>query len=263
MNSILKDRSKAVNASFTLAGAACLLHLACQYFCPAYYGGLLHIKGFWYLGDLVIPMLCFWMGMLLRLKFIHPKGWLMAAVAIAAAVEYGIYVWLEVSNPLLMNTTHLRIAVFLTGFAIPWKYLAGTADPKGWKPLILCLLSTLVFCVMNYVSALTNRAESLAQVSVAVAVAWPAALLVPIWFAAEFSLSKAGLWLGAQKWYRWIAGFAAVWDFIGSLVSVIDTFIYPWPFGMALWHWIVFLVQPVTVYLIFLLGRAISHRFVK
>lgn len=73
MMTLLKDRSKTVNASFTLAGAACLLYIACGLFCPEDYGGYLHIKGFWYLSNLIAPMLCFWVGMLLRWKFEQPK----------------------------------------------------------------------------------------------------------------------------------------------------------------------------------------------
>ena len=261
---ILKDQSKTVNASFSLAGAACLLHIACQYFCPAYYGGLFHIKGFWYLSNLVVPMLCFWVGMLLRWKFDHPKAWLVALVALAAVVEYGIYVWLQISNPWLLNASHLRFAVFLTGFVLPWKYLSRTGDPDGWKSLALCMLSMLVFCVVNYVSAPANQAGYPTQMKIAIEVVWPVALLLPIWFAAEFALSKAGQWLGGQKWYRWIAGFAAVWYFIGATVSIVDSFILPRSWESALLPWIVFLVQPVTVYLVILLVQTIqAHKQTK
>ena len=257
---LVNDRSRTVNASFTLAGAACLLYIACGLFCPEDYGGYLHIKGFWYLSNLIAPMLCFWVGMLLRWKFEQPKEWLVAAIAIAAAVEYGIYVWLQISNPLSLNANHLRIAVLLTGFVLPWKDLSRTADPDGWKSLVLCLLSTLVFCVVNYASALTNQAGYAAQMKIAVDVAWPVALLLPIWFAAEFALSKAGQWLGSQKWYRWMSGFAAVWYFIGATVSVVDSFSLPGPWDYILWPWIIFLVQPVTVYLLHLLADVIRDR---
>lgn len=257
---LVYNQSREVNASFTMAGAACLLYIACGLFCPEDYGGYLHIKGFWYLSNLIAPMLCFWVGMLLRWKFEQPKEWLVAVVALVAAVEYGAYVWLNASSPSLLNANHLRIAVFLTGFALPWKYLSRTGDPDGWKSLALCMLSTLVFCVVNYVSAPANQAGYPTQMKIAIEVVWPVALLLPVWFVAEFALSKAGQWLGARKWYRWIAGFAAVWYFIGAVASIIDSFIFPRPGGSGLLHWIVFLVQPVTVYLFLLLTDIIRNR---
>lgn len=255
---LVNDRSRTVNASFTLAGAACLLYIASRLFCPEDWGGMFHIKGFVYLSNLVVPMLCFWVGMLLRWKFEQPKEWLVAVIAVAAAVEYGIYVWLQISNPLLLNANHLRIAILLTGFVLPWKDLSWTADSDGWKSLALCLLSTLVFCVVNYVSALTNQAENPGQVKVAIDIAWPVTLLLPIWFAAEFSLSKAGQWFGSQKWYRWIAGFAATGYFIGAAFAVIEHLSPFVLFRDSLIHWIVFLVQPITVYLLTLLLRIIA-----
>ena len=195
---LVYNQSREVNASFTMAGAACLLYIACGLFCPEDYGGYLHIKSFVYLSNLVVPMLCFWAGMLLRWKFDHPNGWLVAVVALVAAVEYGVYVWLNASSPSLLNANHLRIAVFLTGFALPWKYLSRTGDPDGWKSLALCMLSTLVFCVMNYVSAPANQAGYPTQMKIAIEVVWPVALLLPVWFVTEFALSKAGQQVGAR-----------------------------------------------------------------
>lgn len=254
MEQITKQQIK--NTSFVLAGGACLLMIAGHFLFSTV--GLLPIKGFRFLAALAIPSLCFWAGMLVRHLCGKTKWWLLAIAGVLCGVSF--YFSRHTVN--ILNMSDIRFLwyfIFLAGFLLPWDYLNERRDKEGIKSFVLLVITALLYCAFElfwnrmYPSCMKPQYEDMAVLLMVVTTNMiPLAALLPVYFAAEFSLSNPAQWLGGQKWFRWIVGIAAVVSFIGSLSGLRLSFgIYD------MYYWIQFLVQPVTIYLIIVICRII------
>jgi len=249
------DKQQVKNASFVLAGGACLLMIAGQLFSTH---GAFPIRGFYLLNGLVIPALCLWVGMLIRWKVGKPKWWATVIAGVAMTALFGASFFVQ-STPYWLTDTFLWYGILLAGIMLPWEFLWENRDKNGIKPIVLLLLSTFAFCALDLVHdrmeviTLPNPYEDLGMLFRNVSnYAAPIAMLLPIFFLAEFSFSKPGQWLGEQKWFRWIVAIASVICFIASIFNIGHT----WG-GLFMRCLTMILFQPVTVYLIIVICRII------
>ena len=253
------------SASFVMAGGACLIGLIGHYL---RIDGPLHVRGIQFLTSLVIPVLCFWVGMLIRYKVGKPKWWLLALAAVLAGVSF-YFSRHTVNNLSWVEIRFLWYFLILAGFLLPWEYLYERRDREGIKSFILLVITALLYGVFelywNRVSPYCMKPEHEDMATLLMVVTTnviPLAVLLPVFFAAEFSLSNPAQWLGGQKWFRWIVGIAAVVNFIGALPGLRFSFgVYDMP------HWIMFFVQPFTIFLIVVICRIVcklrKKEFVK
>lgn len=249
------DKHTIKSASFVLAGGACLLMIAGQLFSTH---GAFPIRGFYLLNGLVIPVLCLWVGMLIRWKIGKPKWWATVIAGVAMIALFGARFFVQ-STPYWLTDTFLWYGILLAGIMLPWEFLWENRDKNGIKPIVLLLLSTFAFCALDLVHdrmeviTLPTPYEDLGMLFRNVSnYAAPIAMLLPILFLAEFSFSKPGQWLGEQKWFRWIVAIASVICFIASIFNIGHT----WG-GLFMRCLTMILVQPVTVYLIIVICRII------
>ena len=252
------DKQTIKNSSFVLAGGACLLMIANQLFAP---NGDYPIKGFFILAALAIPMLCLWAGSLIRFRIGKPKWWLSGIVALAIIVLH--YCSFKESQSL--HWLHIRFQWYGTiclGFLLPWEYLYRTRDREGIKSIILCIITTLTFCVIDLVNQRMTVIKLPApyddldvMLNTITQFIMPLATFVPIYFAAMFSYSDAGQWLGRTKWFRWVAGIAAVIVFL-ALIFNLQIFWTP----VFLWQIPQVLVQPFTIYLVIVICRILRKQ---
>lgn len=242
------------SASFVLAGGACLLALLVQIFSQ---DGIVTIRGIRLLNGLVTPALCFWLGMLIRWKVGKPKSWILyiAGVLMCVSYYYGSYA-----------ITRNGISIFyhwwgliLLGFILPWDYLYDRRDPEGIKSGIVLLLSALVFCTIDLVNermrivAMPTPLDDLgALLATATLNVLPFVTILVVYFAAEFSFSKAGQWLGSRKWFRIICWIAAAILFIHIAISLPGMHR-----DILAWRLTQFAVLPITVYLIIVICRIV------
>lgn len=245
------------NASFVLAGGACLLMIAGHFFHSPY--GLLPIKGFQFVASLAIPTLCFWVGMLIRYKVGKPKWWVIAIASALMVAAYG-YSFYALSHLTWINIFYQWWGLMLLGFILPWDYLYEHRDPEGVKAGILLLISALAFGALDLVHermtmvTLPSPVDDLGALLSAVTLyVVPFATILPVYFAAEFSFSKAGQWLGEKKWFRWLIGIAAAYTFLMTITGMMAD--PSWDVQMWQLTWL--LVQPFTVYLIVVICRII------
>ena len=246
------------NASFVMAGGACLIGLFGHYL---RIDGPLHVRGIQFITSLVIPTLCFWVGMLIRYKVGKPKRWVLAiaAVLMVAAYCYSFYVH---TIPVWLNIHYQWWGLLLLGFILPWDYLYQHRDPDGIKSGILLLISALAYSVLDLVNERMEIVSMPAPVNdlgfllaSVTTIVLPLMALLPVYFAAEFSFSKAGQWLGSRKWYQVICWIAATIFFVSILLDL------PHMRGnMLVWHLTQLIVQPVTVYLIIVVCRIIRKK---
>ena len=244
------------NASFVMAGGACLAGLIGHFL---RYDGPLHVRGVQFVISLVIPTLCFWVGMLIRYKVGKPKWWVMAIAATMMVALY-CYSFYALSHFTWVNIFYQWWGLVLLGFILPWNYLYQHRDPNGVKSGILLLISALVFGVLELVngrmatvdmpSPVDDLGALLSSVSLHIL---PLATIIPVYFAAEFSFSKAGQWLGEKKWYRWVIGIAAAYSFIMTIVGMM---LFP-RWDVQMWQLTLLLVQPFSIYLIIVICRII------
>lgn len=252
---MLMDKNTFKSASYVLAGGACVLAILVHFFSP---DGMVPVRGIRLLNGLVTPVMCLWLGMLIRWKVGKPKSWILriAGVLMCISYYYGSY---AITNSGI-NIFYQWWGLILLGFILPWDYLYERRDPEGIKSGIVLLLSTLVFCSLNLVSGRLGIVEMPAPVddlgaflaSVTLGVL-PFVTILVIYFAAEFSFSKAGQWLGSRKWFRIICWISAAILFIHIAISL------PGMRGNTLaWRLTQWAVLPITAYLIIVICRIIG-----
>lgn len=240
------DKQTLKNTSFVVAGGACLLMIAF----------LLPIRGLRFITALAIPTLCFWVGMLIRFKVGKPKWWVLA---IAAALMIAAYVCGFCSQDWL-NVRFQWWGLILLGFILPWNYLYERRDPDGIKSFIVLLISALAFSTINLVSSrmmavtMPSPVDDLGSVLESVTkYALPFVAVLPVYFAVEFSFSKAGQWLGSKVWFRiicWIAAAVAFVNIVSNLFGLSG--------DVLVWRLTQLIVQPITVYLFVVICRIIG-----
>lgn len=244
------------NASFVMAGGACLIGLIGHYL---RIDGPLHVRGIQFVTSLVIPTLCFWVGMLIRYKVGKPRWWVLAIAAALMVAAY-CYSFYALSHFTWVNIFYQWWGLVLLGFTLPWDYLYQHRDSDGVKSGILLLISALVFGALKLVngrmmtvdmpSPVDDLGALLSSVSLYIL---PLATIIPVYFAAEFSFSKVSQWLGEKKWYRWIIGIAAVCSFLMTIAGMM--FFPRWDVQMA--QLTQLFVQPFSIYLIIVFCRII------
>ena len=249
------------NASVLLAGGACLVPVLARIFSPY---GWLPIRGAWLASLLVIPLLCFWCGMLLHYRVGgKSRVWLQAAAGLAAA--YMFYLSRHTVNaPSLSEIAPTYLFAFFIGVVLPWDHLRENGDHFGAKSAVLCAMTALTYAVIYVVwhrliigPVMVPECEDMRQFLLVLTTNMlPLAMVPPLLFAVEFSFSKAGQWLGSRKWFLWMAVAAGLISFLGALAR------HPFRITLDLsWETarlIRLLVQPISVYFVVVLVRIVK-----
>lgn len=246
------------NASVLLAGGACLVPILARVFYPYSW---LPIRGAWLASMLVIPLLCFWCGMLLHYRVGgKARVWLQAVAGLVAV--YMFYLSRHTVNaPSMSEIAATHLFAFFLGVVLPWDHLRENGDHVGAKSAILCVLTALTYTAIYVVwqrldCKMQPRFADMEQFLLVLTTNMlPLAMVPPLLFATEFAFSKAGQWLGSRKWFLWLAVPAALYCFLGAW------FRRPWGISLDLsWETarlIQLLVQPITVYLMIVIGRLV------
>lgn len=244
------------NASFVMAGGACLIGLVGHYL---RIDGPFHVRGIQFITSLVIPTLCFWVGMLIRYKVGKPKWWVLAIAGVAMLAS--LFFARHTVNGL--NWSEIRFLwyfLILLGFLLPWNYLYERRDKDGYVSVVLLVITVFTYAAielcwqrMGTSIMLPKYADIATLLLVVTTNILPIAAIPPVFFAAMFSFSNAGQWLGEKKWFRWIVGVATVVVFMMQLSRPLFPIFSQWTAP----NWIIVLVQPVTVYLIIVIRRII------
>lgn len=250
------------NASVLLAGGACLVPILARVFYPYSW---LPVRGAWLASMLVIPLLCFWCGMLLHYRVGgKARVWLQAAAGLVAAFMFYLSRH-TVNAPSLSEIASTYLFAFFLGVLLPWDHLRENGDHAGAKSAVLCVLTALSYTALYVVwqrldCKMQPRFADMEQFLLVLTTNMlPLAMVPPLLFATEFAFSKAGQWLGSRKWFLWLAVAAALISFLGAW------FHRPWGIALDLsWETarlIRLLVQPITVYLMIVIWRVAAKSF--
>ena len=247
------------NASVLLAGGACLVPVLARIFSPY---GWLPVRGAWLASMLVIPLLCFWCGMLLHYRAGgKARVWLQTIAGLVASYMF-YFSRHTVNAPSLSEMASTYLFAFFLGIALPWDHLRENGDHAGAKSAVLCVLTALSYAALYVVwqrldCKMQPRFADMEQFLLVLTTNMlPLAMVPPLLFATEFSFSKAGQWFGSRKWFLWLAVPAALYCFLGAW------FHRPWGIALDLsWETarlIRLLVQPISAYFVVVLVRIVK-----
>lgn len=214
---------------------------------------------------LVIPLLCFWCGMLLHYRVGgKARVWLQAAAGLVAAFMFYLSRH-TVNAPSLSEIASTYLFAFFLGVLLPWDHLRENGDHAGAKSAVLCVLTALSYTALYVVwqrldCKMQPRFADMEQFLLVLTTNMlPLAMVPPLLFATEFAFSKTGQWLGSRKWFLWLAVAAALISFLGAW------FHRPWGIALDLsWETarlLRLLVQPITVYLMIVIWRVAAKSF--
>lgn len=249
------------NASVVLTGGVGLLMIV---------GGLIRqaapfeemspVPGLSFLMGLGWPVLCIWVGMLLRQWFRSPRWWVQALVAGAA-----VFCLYEARHSLTWWDTdpYQYMMCIGVGYLVPNGLVAAASGRKGWEYLMLLLAAAFCYTAVSVVSgrlqwhpwAFGPEHEDIKRLA-----QWlllncePLLVLQAGYFAVMFSFSRSGQWLGSRAVARGITAALLFLMFFASLGALWGLWLGNSAFGAYFLH---SLVQPGAFYLIIVICRII------
>lgn len=253
-------RKEYMNASVLMAGAACIA-MAVNYVVNAASMYESVLPGWSYMCGLCTPVLCTWVGLLLRYRFRNPRWWVQAIVIVAVLFLFyryrhflHIWFWWK-SNP------YLYLAMMGTGYLVPPGLLDEAGRRKGWEYLLLLLVSVFCYTAVSVVNSrlhymatapeLHEMERLMEQLSNDTE---PLIALLSAYFIVMFAFSETGQLIGGKDWFRGLSVVPAVFVFLALSGSLVRSY---WRWGTYL---LPLLVQPVTVYLAVMVWRRIGRK---
>ena len=253
----MNTREQYISASFLIGGTACAIMLTnsiINQYDP--YGNLHLVPGFWCLTGLSFSLLFFWVGMLLRRRCPNLRIWIQ--IVISCVVLFSIYKYRHYVWSFWQMIPYLYLACFGLGILLPpWK-VQEKKEQSGWVELILALIA--IFCYVSVVIArdrvsrdvfLPEFEDMHRLLQWLLSNTEPLLTVIGIYFVILFSFSKEGLWIGEQRWFRIAAGIIFGVIFLLSFGNAIP--IRFWGFRRV--YFMRFMVQPMTVYLVYVAVR--------
>ena len=243
-----------------MAGSTCIVlvlnHLA--YAFTDYTSSLM--PGWGYLSTLCYPILYLWVGLLLRCRFNAPRPLVRYAILAVTLTLFYRYAMVPQGNGWLLRYTYLNVVFTGIGYLVPPGMIEEAGRRKGWDYLLMLLVSAVCYTSISVVTARLRIGEMTLDFKdmepLVRSLSFNAeylVLILTLYFVVMFSFSQVGQWIGGKKWFRIMVIVAAVLSFLVALSNVVlpPTL----RFGIAR-----FIVQPVTVYLVYILIGAIKKR---
>ena len=247
------------NASFLMAGGACLLMLAghlINKIVPFPYSDPL-VPGLGHLLGLCMPVLCLCFGLTLRMWLKNPKWWLQTLIMCLAV--FCLYKYRHLLFAYRMAFPYLYTALICLGYLVPRRMICTAQRNRGWEYLAFMLLAAFCYTAAHVVesrlewltgSYLPEHQDMLRLMLTLMKDVEPLMVILVLYFVLLFSFSKAGQWLGERDWFRGIVIVPAVYLFF---VSISNLFFYTdWT------NFIRILVQPGTVGLAVLAAHGVK-----
>lgn len=258
------NKSVYANASVVVAAGVCLV-MAADYIIGLVSGaGNPSIfPGFSVMAGLCCPILCFWIGLLVRRWLRNPKWWVQLIVLGVAVMSLYYY------RHFAENTRYLPalyLALVCLGYLIPPKALLSSTRNKGWISLAMVAVSAFCYTAMTTVRnrlllgpMIPSHPDMEGMMETVLVNAEPLMVIVVIYFVTQFAFSSIAQDLGRKKWFIWASVVPCAYSFLIALVHLFTMhhyFIVNFTYYNPL---IDFIIQPVTVYIVIFLAHLIKR----
>lgn len=247
------------NASFTLAGLACLVLLLSALFWRMGDDGHSLVPGFHYLTGIAYPALAAWVGILLRSRFNTGKWWVHIPLLILASAFVAIYIILR-AKPWWDARLYLCLAMIIIGYLVPPRELDGQSENWGWNDLALLLITSFCYTAISIVKyrfqwgTIVPEHPDMEELMERLLVATePLMVFTVVYFFVRFSFSRMGLSLGSREWLQGILWVPCIIVFYYTLVNVSGSYYFRRDTA-----WVELGIQPCTVYLVIVAIRCIE-----
>lgn len=257
------DKQTLKNASFIMAGGACLMMLfAHLFYLPEGYNTEPMIPGLSDMAMLCFPTLALWMGIVLRYRFKAPKVWLaVVLICIAVAALYG---YRHTSLNWRWEYRRLLCVPFIViGYLFPPRVFSAMKEKRGWDSLVMMLVTVFCYTALSVVKyrviwgdGRIEYPDMIQLLQWLLVNAEPLMALIATYFIVQFCFSGIGLQIGENSWFKAVVGWSAAFCFIASIVYLSSAGFYRFTY---LNSWLQMLLQPGLIYLI-IIARRISRR---
>ena len=254
-------------ASFTLTGLVGLVMAIGVFFSQAFPYGHSPALGLLILMRLGYPVLCMWVGLLLRQGLSSRSWWipsLVIKVVVAGIAVFSVYMFAhDWENYWWSTLPYLYLLSFSVGFLFPTDPFGNASRSAGWEYLVFLLIAT--FCNtavgvalqridwLSYHAAFGGHEEMGRLILWLLKICEPLLVVLFLYFISMFSFSRLGQALDGKSWVRGIVTALMVFCLFSSIHSLTLSI-----YSAA--DIIQVLVQPVSIYIILVLSRLIRRR---
>lgn len=255
-------KERYINASFLIAGCACLAmvvnHLVLVFSDYSFESAL---PGWSFMTSLCNPVLFAWVGLLLRYKYRKSRTWILAVIAVSILFLLYQYIlllrhdsWWWEFKPVIY------VASLGIGYLAPQGMIDEAGRRKGLEYLVLLLCAVFCYTACSVVSGRIQwdglppeLHEMKGLMARLMNIVDPLLIIIVLYFTVMFSFSGYGQWIGGRNWFRGVAIGVSAYAFLLSVGN------FTWGL-FSRWMILPFLVQPVTVYLALVLYRLIRRK---
>lgn len=208
--------------------------------------------------SLSVPVLCFWIGGLLRTLYPKPKAWVTAALLALLPLMYiRLMIWPYTSIFFRFAPGYyvMMLSLVIMGFLL--LPVSESIKDRGW--LMLALFFASLFCyagivrVSDHFSIVNFTLRDSEWTTLFTRMIKFVPLVMSLFFLMAFALSDSGQQTGGMKWLKWVT-------VIMVLASGLYIYLQPhWSYVKA--RFIFF--HPLTVYLVVILVRILKGEWKK
>lgn len=239
------------NASYVMAGLACLVLLLSTLFWRMGDDGQSLVPGFHYLVGIAYPALAAWVGILIRSRFKPGKWWTHVPLLILAVTFITIYIILR-AKPWWEVRLYLCLAMIIIGYLIPPRELESLSENGGGNDFALLLITSFCFTAISVVkyrfqwgTIVPDHPDMEELLERLLVVTEPLMVFMVVYFSVRFSFSRSGLSLGSREWLQGILWVPCSIVFYFTIIDVFGS-----PYFARDTAWIVLGIQPCPVYLV-------------
>ena len=215
------------SASYTMAGMACMVVILNLVFCHLGSEGHSLLPGFSFIAGLATPVLCTWLGIIIK----HWKGNEMHLLIVTLSIiGLAIICFLATDANFFSPNKYLMecLAMTIMGYIIHEKHLEALSKKVMRIPsILLCVSSLLIYtCIAvarNRIYLLPSVLEYADMKNLALSlllIGETVTAFMAVYFITAVSFSSAGIALGNTKWVRVSLGVFCILAFIWAVVNV-------------------------------------------
>ncbi len=210
------------NATYTMAGAACLVQVMSMLFWSLGNGDKSLVPGFSYMAGLATPILATWLGLVIRRR-LSPDKWIVILLIafLWMMISYCRYPAVFVFHNEIMKC----LACMIIGYTMSPDYAESCSQRRdSSRMLFLLVVAVLAYTCVSivkqriFVCDFPAEYEDLSSLILhLLQIADGMTVILSMHIIIRFSFSPWGIWLGGIKWGQWFMWVVFALSFINTI----------------------------------------------